>query len=414
MISLSDLKRDWPELRTHKVFLACSGGVDSMVLLHVLTQLQTDLTVLHVNYKLRGADSDADEALVLAVCTEQNIPCLVHQAETKKILAAAGGNLQETARRIRYDWFREILMKYPESLIALGHHADDQVETFFQHIARKSGVVGMAGMLARHDSFVRPLLHWDKADIQTWAGQNHLSWREDISNSGDAYTRNRLRNIFLPQAYLQVPDLKKSVLTLVEKFQQTQQILETAVRRQLLAIRETGHWDFQDFDCSTTEEKVEILRSLKIRSRHVAVLEQLRQAQKGGRCEVDSCTITREQDHFFLQWEAVSNHPQLNIEIVRELPDNFSKEAVFLDPEKVKGKLQLRHWKTGDRMQPIGLKGTKLISDILTESGVSSHLRASALVLTDDVTIHWCVGLKVGAKACADASAKTIWCVSVS
>jgi len=412
MISLSDLQRDWPELRTRKIFLACSGGVDSIVLLHILKQLEADLTVLHINYGLRGADSDGDEAFVRAVCAQNGIPCRVRHAETKKILAEQGGNLQETARKIRYGWFEEVLTEHAGGLVALGHHADDQVETFFQHIARKSGIPGMAGMLARHGKFIRPLLAYDKADLQAWARQNNFSWREDVSNSGDAYTRNRLRNVFLPEMYSQVPDLKSSVLTLVDKFQQTQLSLESAVKEQLLAIRETGRWPFEAYDVATAEEKVEILRSLQIRARHMAVLDQLRRVQKGGRCVVDHCTITREQNYFFLQWEVADRDLQLRIEVVTALPDHFSKEIIFLDPEKLRGSLQLRLWKTGDRMQPIGLKGTKLISDILTESGLPSHMRAQALVLTDDCDIHWCVGLKVGAKACADALAGTIWRVS--
>jgi tRNA(Ile)-lysidine synthase len=413
MISLSDFQLRWSTLRNAQVFLACSGGVDSVVLLHLLKQAGAAISVLHVNYQLRGAASEGDEMLVQHLCMENDIPFQVRRVDTKKILAENGGNLQELARELRYDWFREVLAQDPESFIALGHHADDQVETFFQHLARKSGILGMAGMLERNGRFIRPLLTYDKDEIYAFAHQNQLSWREDVSNSGSAYTRNRLRNLLLPELYVQLPDLKKSVLTLVEKFQQAQQELESEVGEQLSQIRRTGHWPFAAYDAATSAQIAEILRSLGIRSSHVPILAQLRQSQKGGKINVDHCTITREQDHFFLGWRAEDKVFALRIEVVSELPETFSKQAVFLNPLKLHGKLRLRPWKTGDRMQPIGLNGTKLISDILTESGMPSHARAEALVLTDDRDIHWCVGLKVGAKARADASTRTIWQVSV-
>jgi tRNA(Ile)-lysidine synthase len=413
MISLSDFQLRWQALREAKVFLACSGGVDSIVLLHLLQQTGASVSVLHVNYQLRGEASDGDEMLVRNLCLEKDIPFQVRHVDMKKILAENGGNLQEVARAIRYDWFREVLAQDPESWIALGHHADDQVETFFQHLARKSGILGMAGMLERHGRFIRPLLAYDKTEIYTFAHQHALSWREDVSNSGDAYTRNRLRNSILPELYAHIPGLKNSVLTLVEKFQQTQLQLETEVSGQLSEIRATGRWPFVAYDAATPEQIAEILRSLGIRASHVPVIAQLRQSQKGGKVSIDQCNITREQDHFFLSWEAENNTFTLHIEVVAELPETFSKETIFLNPLKLHGKLQLRLWKTGDRMQPIGLNGTKLISDILTESGMPSHARAQALVLADDLDIHWCVGLKVGEKACADASTRTIWQVSV-
>ena len=413
MINLSEFLQSWPELRHNKCFLACSGGVDSMVLLHLLHQAGTDLTVIHVNYQLRDEDSTLDEALVKEICQQYGIPFLSRQAATRDILSDQGGNLQDVARKIRYDWFHEILRENPLHRIVLAHHEDDQVETFFLHIARKSGIMGMSAMPARHSGILRPLLHYSKEEIYQFAKSQNIRWREDLSNSGNSYSRNRLRNIILPELYQAVPGLKTSVLTLINAFQKTQENLEASVSKQLKQVFEQGIWGFTDFDNRSSEEKVEILRSLGIRSAFIQEIEKLRVAQKGKRTSIDGFEITRESDHLYLRQQQRETLHSLHTEIVSHLPDHFSKQEIYLDLSSIQGTLKLRPWQIGDRMHPAGMKGSKLISDILTEAKIPSHLREQALVVTDDVHIHWCVGIKVGGKATAGKHTTQILKVSV-
>jgi len=412
MINLSDLVAQWPELRENKCFLACSGGVDSMVLLQLLYEAGTDLTVIHVNYQLRGEDSSLDEALVRETCTRYGIPFLCRETDTRALLAAEGGNLQDVARRIRYAWFNELLAD-PHHRIVLAHHEDDQVETFFQHVARKSGIMGMAAMPARHSGILRPLLAYSKADIYQFAQQHGIAWREDLSNTGNSYSRNRLRNILLPELYTSIPTLKTSVLTLVKAFQETQNMLKQTVSGQVQMIREQGTWHFIDYDFLSAEAAAEVLRSLGIRTAFIDEITKLRTAQKGKKTRIDGFEITREADHFYFGKPSAAKTPVLHTEIVAMLPESFDKNEIYLDGNKIKGTLQLRTWQTGDRMQPVGMQGTKLISDILTEAKIPSHMREQALLVADDTDIHWCVGIKIGGKACADANTRQILKVSV-
>ena len=205
------IKSFWQNLRSKNVFLACSGGVDSMVLLHLLRSLNVNLTVIHVNYQLRGEDSNYDAELVEKTCHQLNIPVNIRTVDLKKWLEN-GGNLQDEARKVRYRWFHEILAKDERNTIALAHHQGDQVETFLMNLARKSGVLGMACMKQEHNGIVRPLLYFSKAEILKYASNHSIQWREDQSNKSNNYTRNRLRNEFIPLLKTEFTNFNQSVL----------------------------------------------------------------------------------------------------------------------------------------------------------------------------------------------------------
>lgn len=410
MIKVSDFQRDWEKLRERHVFLACSGGVDSMALLHLLKIFTDKLTVLHINYQLRGADSDADEALVREACAASGVPLLTRTFDTRKALEK-GGNLQDIARKFRYDWFRELLAQDKQNCIVLGHHRDDQVETFFQHLARKSGIMGMAGMLEDHAGIVRPLLKYTKQEIYAFAQANKIAWREDLSNTESAYTRNKLRNLILPALEKEIPELSASVMVLVQAFQQTQQEIEKKVMPVAEAIAATGNWPLEDFDSRSGEEKAEVLRKLGIRQPFIAEIEKIRFSQKGKKLFVGDYEITREKDalHFELRNGKVQALSQtLNIQPVASLPEIFDKNVLYLDAGKIQGDLQLRTWQLGDRMKPAGLKGSKLISDILKDAKLPAHAKKHVQVVTDDVRILWCVGICVSSEGIATASSSEI------
>lgn len=413
MIRISDFESALLPFQGKKLWLACSGGVDSMVLLYLLHALKCDFSVIHVNYQLRGDDSNKDEELVTNTCEALKIPVFVRRIDTHEILSKQGGNLQDVTRKMRYGWFREIFDAGKENLVVLGHHQDDQVETFFQHIARKSGITGMAGMLGNHGRIIRPLLKYPKASIYAFAREKDISWREDVSNEGNKYTRNKLRNVLIPEMEKTFPDIRKSVVTLVEAFQATQKATEEEVKDQVDAIRKDESWSLEDFDRCSGEEKAEILRNLGIRQTFIPELEKLRNAQKGKKTTVDGYEIVRELTGFsFIQLNKTSE-AKLSIQKVNVLPAVFDQHAIYLDGNKIKGKLRLRTWETGDRMKPIGLNGSKLISDILTGSKISAAQKKRALIVEDDANILWCVGIKVSVFALADENTTEILVVSV-
>lgn len=413
-MQIKQIHARWSFLATHKVFVGCSGGVDSVVLLFILKSFCPDLEVIHVNYSLRGKDSDHDEDFVRKLCVSLKIPLHIEKVDTKAILASSGGNLQEVARTIRYTLFRKKLSLHPGSIVALGQHADDQVETFFQHLARKSGVLGMSCMLSQHESVVRPLLLYSKHEILAFAKKYSLVWREDQSNQTNTYTRNRIRNVLLPELYIKIPSLKDSVLQLVDVFQETQRMYE---QQALVVIRRFIHgniWAYADFDVLSEDICLEVIRQYGGGYNVYASLLKMRDSQKGKWVQCGTHKIYKETSGFyFVSTSTVEIKHALKISYLEELPSVFSKDIIYLDATKIEGDLVLRFWEQGDRISPIGMKGSKLVSDILTEAKVTTSDRNTCMVLVDDNSVLWCVGYKISRKAIANNTSEKIVQVEV-
>lgn len=175
------------------VFVACSGGIDSMVLLHLLQKLKLPLSVLHCNFQLRGQDSIDDEEFVRSYCEKNKIPFLVKRFDTNSKLKNENQSVQEIARNLRYEWFDEIFKSYPDSLICTAHHAEDNEEQVWLRLLSSGRLLDLGGIPAYRDQFVRPMLPISKSEILDYAKRNNLKWREDSSNSKTDYTRNKIR-----------------------------------------------------------------------------------------------------------------------------------------------------------------------------------------------------------------------------
>ena len=410
----------WAFLSSKKIFLACSGGVDSMTLLSIFIKAKWDVEVLHVNYNLRGQDSIDDQKLVEETCLNFNIPFHLKNIELQPILDKKGGNLQEIARQIRYDFFNEKKHLSTDNYIALGHHQDDQIETFFMHIARKSGIMGLACMKENNDRFIRPLLPFSKTEIIQFAKGNTISWREDYSNKSNKYSRNILRNILIPEITSSLPKLNESVLLLVQKFQETQLELESKISPLVKDLKLNSTLSFTVYDSLSSFEKNELFRQLEQKAGLQEEVEKLRSTQKGKKLELSSnsfeyISIIREENNFTFIKESNTFKSNQNL-IIKEtdhLPSTFSKEIIYLDSNKIKGKLTIRKWEIGDRMKPLGMKGSKLLSDIIKDAKIPSHLKKDILIVKDEEKILWCVGIKISAEAIANDNTEKIIKVSL-
>lgn len=191
------------------ILVAVSGGLDSMVLLHLLRSLSQKyrwrLSVAHLNHQLRGASSLADERLVKRTAAQWRLPCLVERAPVKDLAAESGESLEMTARRVRHDFLVRAARQSRARTIALAHHADDQVELFFLRLLRGAGAEGVSGMKWHNASpvssrvrLVRPLLEQTRAAIRAYASEHRIPFREDASNACLDIQRNRIRHELLP------------------------------------------------------------------------------------------------------------------------------------------------------------------------------------------------------------------------
>lgn len=398
------IELSWSHLKSNSISVACSGGLDSIVLAFVLNKLNFRLKVIHVNYQLRGEDSEKDAEFVERFCMEQNLSFDKRTVDLNVSLQN-GGNLQELARHYRYDWFQEIIGNNSANKIALAHHLNDQVETFFLNLARKSGVMGLACMPSENNGIVRPLLDFTKDELKSYADENAISWREDVSNANSKYKRNLLRNVILPQLELKIPTLNESVITLIKQFQAKQKELEDKVN--LLVKNGNGFILISALDELSELEYLEYFRQFE---QPIGIAMEIKKLKhKGTKVDLipskkhDFTTAVFDGDRISFVMAKEIEIPKLNIELVHEFPTTFSKDVIYLDSAKIKGELKIRKWQIGDRIASVGIEGTQLISDIVSDVKMNVHQKATVFVVHDDLNIHWCVGLKIGRLALIDS-----------
>ena len=390
-------------LKGRTVFVAVSGGIDSITLLHIANKLFSNVQAVHINYGLRGEDSDSDEAHVRSYCEKNDIPFHVKRVQLEK------GNVQSEARKARYAYFDELLNKTKNSALFLGHNSDDQVETFYQNLARKSGIMGLSCMLEKNEPYFRPLLTFSRKDIKKYADSEEISWREDKTNSESKYERNKLRNLILPKLYEELPQLKESVLVMIDHFQMLRAEQEKGLAPVVEEIKTSHEIKFSIWSELSEVDKLALFTMLGFD--HSTLEEAQKLDQKGKRVELGQNryhyhAIIRDTDHFDLYKKGEIILPKLKFEMIDKLPRDFSKDALFVDPAKIEGDINLRLWEIGDRIKPIGMKGSQLVSDILSDAKYDQSQKDRTFVITDDKDILWIPGLKVGRKAIANNSSQ--------
>lgn len=395
-------------------FIACSGGVDSLVLLHLAKKFNLDIQILHVNYHLRGEDSDADAHFLEQYSLINNIPISILNVNLKTELHKKGGNLQNEARKIRYDFFSEKLNEKENSKLLVAHHQDDQIETFWLQLYRGSGLKGMAGMEIMNNKIIRPLLNFSKNDLINYALNNKISWREDQSNFGLNYQRNLWRNEYIPFLRSRIPTIDDSIIQIQQIF--SRNLIEIS-KNIICAKKQITKYNYINLDeLSQFEmvEMVELFRSLSIPLNQIQPCLSLFKSQKGSKIKWKSSVgnfieIIREEKGFsFLKKDEKIAIPKLEVKQVDQLPHKFDKRIYYFDPKKIDGQLKVRIWKKGDRIYPIGMNGSKLISDIIKDAKIPNAERYRQTVIFDESKILACVGLCVDRRAIASNKSSII------
>lgn len=414
MISFSQFQERWADWKSKKILIGLSGGVDSDVLLRLFVETGFDVIALHANYQLRGKESDLDEQFVIELCKQLKVELHVKKVDTKALLEKDGGNLQEVARSIRYSFYQEFLEKTPNSILAIGHHQDDQIETFFLNIARKSGLRGMSCMLEEDGNKIRPLLSFSKQEIIDFAKENGWEWREDQSNLSLKYRRNALRNKFIPEMIEGVSNLKESVLLLIAKFQDELRNSKENIQSLFVSVQSTGLLSDVDFSSLNENEQVELLFQLGLDSVDIHSFYKLIHSQKGKFIlQNNTYRIYREKAGF--SFEKYFKFPdfQIAVEKIDFLPSTFSKDELYFDATKIKGEISLRKWKVGDRISPIGLKGSKLISDVLHDAKLYAIEKNNWSVLVDEEGVLVCPFISISREKIATKESEKMICVKI-
>ena len=420
--------------RGQKILAAVSGGADSLVLLHVLHSLapkyRWKISVAHFNHRLRGRASDADEKLVHRTARKLSLPFYVAGADVKKFAAQSKISVEMAARKLRHEFLARVAREQKNSVVALAHHADDQVELFFLRLLRGAGGEGLAGMKWQSSSpanwkitLVRPLLGFTKAEILEFANTEKIRFRDDATNFTSDFLRNRIRNELLPLLRKNYqPGIAKTVLRLMEitgaesefvgatasawlaKPEMAFEELPVAVQRRVLQQQLVGAGVASDF------ELVERLRVAPGKLVSVGsgwsvardVGGKVQQTKSGGhfdaRFNADELKLKLSGRAGRVDFGGGKFRWQIRPQNETALPQK--KAGVeFFDADRIGGEIILRHWRAGDRFQPIGMRSPAKLQDLFVNAKIpAARRRELVLAVTVAGEIFWVEGLRIGEK----------------
>lgn len=417
-----------------KILIAVSGGLDSMVLLHALKGLRMTrrwkLTVAHFNHHLRGRASDADEAFVRKTATAMRLPFVAGGADVKKIAKESKVSIEMAARKLRHEFFARVARERKIRLLALAHQADDQVELFFMRLLRGAGG-GLGGMKWRSPSpvdksilLVRPLLDCSRAELEGFAHENRIRYREDASNASLDFLRNRIRHKLLPllRSHYQ-PGLNKAILRLMDIAGAESNLADEMARRWLGGVTEAVlvKGDFEKLPEAVQRQVLKLQLAGNGIAADFGMIESLRRSANqfvstGARVAVSRDSRGRvnlreqAEDEFNRRELIVILHGPgavlfdgaelkwrfgMHRESAKPFPPKRKPGTEFFDANQVGGKIILRHWRTGDRFQPIGLKAATKLQDLFTNQKIPRARRHELVVAETDGEIFWVEGLRI-------------------
>lgn len=420
--------------RDDKILLAVSGGVDSMVMLHLFARCGYNIGVAHCNFMLRDEESDEDEEMVKREVSKLNIPLFNRQFNTQGEMDRSGDSVQIVARRLRYDWFADLREKHDYTAIATAHHSDDSIETFFINLFRGTGLKGLTGIHAVNGKIIRPLLFASRKEILDYAHSNHICFREDSSNRSTKYLRNKIRLGLIPRIKemsakfpelmgANIQRLTSAQIYINKSIEVMRKNIET-VDREIVTIDPSGiesgypidfiiyelmcRYGFKGTTISDLCKSLERGSTGKRFYSHkwVAIIDRgkiiISKIEESDSCEVE---VTDEKykvncGNFILHIE------HLNIDNISTLqqPENIA----LLDRDKLTFPLKLRRWSAGDTFTPIGMSGHKKISDYLIDSKVSMADKSRQFVLLSGEQIVWLVGRRIDSNFKIDSKTENV------
>ncbi|MBN2008294.1 tRNA lysidine(34) synthetase TilS [candidate division KSB1 bacterium] len=416
------------------VLIAVSGGVDSVVLTHVLWRLRESwrltLHLIHIHHGLRGEEADRDEQFVQEFGASLNIPVLPQRVDVNGYVQEHRTSVEDAARTLRYQCFQEVLESQPADVVALGHHADDQAETILDHFIRGSGPAGLSGMRRKNGPFIRPLLDVTRQEIETYAHSEGLKYIIDSTNADIRFKRNKIRHRLIPFLKDEFnPSIVDGLLRTGTVFSQVHDyfVSEAAHAVEYCTIQAQKdkiildiHRFFQYFNIIqiyVLYHIVDVLAGQKVQlpvTTQFRFLEFLKENRIGSKLELpDNWEILIDHDGlvfhrpvnrnetvsvtpdrwvvFGCQRFLVSEHQRAGIDI-RFGADRFME---YIDREQVSMPLTLRTFQPGDRFVPFNNSGGKKISDFFTDLKVPLHERPYVPILFDQAGIVWVAGYRI-------------------
>ena len=411
-----------------RVLVAVSGGLDSVALLTLLHQLavplQIHLEAAHLDHSLRPESRD-DARFVTDLCAGLGVHLTQERLDVAATARQRKSNLEETARDVRRDFLLKTAQLRGCHLVALGHHADDQSETFLLRLLRGSRVTGLAGMRTINGSVVRPLLPFSRQELLDYIQSEDLVWREDLSNLDQRFTRNRIRHQLLPVLAEFNPNIRMQLVNLCEQMQQDEAFWSDLVVREL---PKHGQWLGDEYVLNrkgllalpqaltgrlVRAALAKVRGDLRgITAAHTAdIMTLINEGEPQGALDLPGAWVARRYDVLLLRREAPATVAPFSCELTspgdyclsenrilsvtqEESPLGESRRVVDFSALSLSFPLHVRSCEPGDRFRPSGMKGTKKLQDLFVDLKLTREERQNALVLVKDNEILWVVGMR--------------------
>ena len=422
-----------------KVVVGLSGGADSTALLLILLRLGYRVHAVHCNFHLRGPESDRDQDFVTGLCKKNGVELTVCNYDTLSYAKQKGISVEMAARELRYADFERIMQECGASAVCIAHHRDDSVETILLNLIRGTGLKGLTGIKPRNGNIVRPLLCVSRQEIEDWLKQIGQPYVTDSTNLETDYTRNKIRLQLLPVMRDINPSVDSSINLTASHLQQAYAFYSQAIRK---AINEVTTADGMQLTINIGKLSqspsvqgilFEILSPLGFNDAQITDIASSLNSQPGTVFRSATHQVTKERNAFIVSPIDSNDFQPLTLTLEPgasiTLPDgrtvtattapagtpiSASPDVATFDASLLQGgTLTIRRWQQADRLIPFGMKGSKLVSDLLTDSKVSATTRSKQLVATFNNDIIWIVGIRTDNRYRVTARTTTQFILSI-
>jgi len=418
--------------RSETLLVGVSGGIDSVVLLDLLDQAGFSFAIAHCNFKLRGAESDGDEKLVTSLSKKYDARLYKRTFDIAEYAQEHKISIEMAARDLRYRWFETIRTTHHFDFIAVAHHRDDQLETFFLNLARGTGLAGLTGMRPMNGKLVRPLLFASRQEIEKYSHDNLIEFREDSSNLNTDYQRNKIRHDLLPIMELLNPSFRDGLIRTMRYLVDVESIYNQSVRQtwERVSFRLEN-----DYLISIEELKLlnplqtylfEFLKPYGFKNKVVNDIVSSLDGISGKHFSSPTYRLVRDRDTLILSpikneslkpYYLEEGLKELTLPIhlkisVTEKKDKFkipdSLNVACIDHDMVQFPLLIRRWKSGDYFRPLGMIGLKKISDFFIDSKLSLPEKENTWILANGEHVVWIIGRRLDDRYKITASTRNI------
>lgn len=405
--------------KTDKILLTVSGGRDSVAMVHLFYAAKLNFGIAHCNFKLRGKEADKDEKFVKELANKLNIPFYSISFNTEKFANENKISTQMAARELRYRWFEEIRTQNNFNYIATAHHKNDVAETLLINLTKGTGLSGLHGISTKRGKIVRPLLCFNRTEINDFVESSKIKFREDKSNEETEYVRNKIRHNVIPELEKINPSFIETIFNETQQFEELEQLLEAKINEDKKKC----------FSKQTENIEIDIQKLIKLKPLKTYLFYFLKpfgfhaddvidmlnslEKQSGKKFLSKTHQIIKDRNKLIISILKNIKNKEFEVNSLKEfslLPFSLnakvilkeslksikkSKNFAYLDADKLKFPLTIRKWQMGDKFKPFGMKGVKKLSDFFIDEKFSLLEKENVWLLTSNNKIVWVVGHRI-------------------